>query len=536
MFDSYPAKSAATQSAADMSNPIRFKTAGSDPTGAPRPASADSLSGKDQAATPARTASSKLEALRRRVRTAPQEDTAALVREVQAALDQLRDSGGDTATEADLLGLLLHLARRSGKLPDHRTDLERAVALSTGGGEDILQFSALRCELEMQEGRYDEAEATLRSGLEKARDLGDDRKAELLLKLGQVLVHQERYSQAQQLLAGVLPALDDGGHAALAATCRFHLGNLALRAGRPRAAAGHHMQGLAVRKGLGEAQPICASLTALGAVERASGNYPRALERFTQAEREARRSGELADLAYAEYGLGKVLGRLGDHGAAAAKLRSSLDLRREIGDREGQAISQIAVAENILELGQPRPAMTEAKEAAFHLSMLSPSGIVGDGEQLLGRIHLAQRNATEARRHFQEARGLHRKHEDLVAVTFDQAWLLRVAFEWPVRETLEELVEEIASYLDNHPYPDLGERLDHVVFMALEKLAERGESRGRIADRDRYLERAYNAILHKTQHLDPELRHRFLFQVPENDSILKAAAERGLGDPGLRPN
>ena len=477
-----------------------------------------------------------LRRLERRIRSAPQEDTARLLKEVKESLDGLRRSGGDTAREGRLLRLLLALARRSGKLPDHGHELERATALAAGDAEELLELTAMRCELLMQEGKYNEAETLLRSGLDDAAGLGDDRRARLLLLLGQVLVHLERYEQAGKLLSGVLPVLEGDGLAHLASTCRFLLGNLALRRGRHRAANGHPMQALAVRRGLGKAHPICASLCALGAVERASGNYPKALDWLKQAEAEARRAGELADLAYAEYGLGKVFGRLGDHASAAAKLRSSLETRRQIGDKEGQALCQIAVAENTLELGQPRPALEEAKEAAFHLSMLSPSGMVGDAEQLLGRIHLAQKKANEARRHLRTARDLHEKHGDPTAVIFDQSWLLRLALDWPVRETVEDLVEEIAYFLENHPYPDLGERLDHVLFLALEKLAKKGEIGGRIERREEYLERAYKAILQKTQHLDPELRHRFLFQIPENDAILKTAAERGLGDGGMKPN
>ncbi len=477
-----------------------------------------------------------LERLERRIRTAPQEDTARLLNEVRDALDGLRRSGGDSGREGRLLRLLLTLARRGGRLPDHRHDLERATSLAAGDAEEMVELTALRCELEMQEGKYEKAETTLRKGLEASSGLGDDRRARLLLLLGQVLVHLERYEQAGRLLSGVLPVLEEDGLASLASTCRFLLGNLALRRGRHRAANGHHMQALAVRRGLGRAQAVCASLCALGAVERAAGNYPKALDWLRQAEAEARRAGELADLAYAEYGLGKVYGRLGDYAAAAAKLRSSLDIRREIGDQEGQALCQIAVAENTLELGQPRPALEEAKEAAFHLSLLSPSGMVGDAEQLLGRIHLAKKKANEARRHLRTARDLHEKHGDPTAVIFDQSWLLRLALEWPVRETIEDLVEEIATYLETHPYPDLGERLDHVLFLALEKLARKGEIGGRIEQREEHLERAYNAILQKTQHLDPELRHRFLFQIPENDAILKTAAERGLGDGRMKPN
>lgn len=481
--------------------------------------------------------------LKQRIRQAPQEDTAALIAEVRDALDRHRRAAADPESEYQLLWLLLPLARRSGKLPELRPELERALDLAGGRPDHVLALASLRAELEVQEGRYRDAEATLRRTLEEAGDVGDERKGALLLKLGRVLVHQERYSSAESLLRDVLPVLEDGGHAALAATGHFLLGNLALRQGRFEAAADLHRQALAVRQGLagpaagsGDGHPVCASLSALGAVALAAGNYPEALHWLRQAEGEARRSGELADLAYAEYGLGRTLARLGDHAAAAGKLRSSQELRRQIGDREGQSLTQLAVADNTLQLGQPRPALAEAQEAAFHLSLLSPSGIVGDAQQLLGRIYLAQRKDNEARRHFREAVALHRKHHDPTAVAFDNACLLRLALEWPVREEVEPLVEAIAGFLETHPYPDMGERLDFVLFHALDGLAARGQTGGRIDGRREYLERAFGVLMRKTNFLDPELRHRFLFQVADNDAILRAATEHGLTDSRLGPN
>lgn len=467
---------------------------------------------------------------KRRVKDATPEDEPSLVEELTQALRTHRRESADSAGEYQLLWLLLPLARRTGKLPEFRRELDRALDLAAGRTDELLALASLRADLETQEGRYVDAERTLRSSLRLSSDIDESRKGSLLLKLGRVLVHRERYEQAGELFAEVLPIVEHGGHAALAASCRFHLGNIALRQGRFAAATSHHRQALAVRKGLGDAHAECASLCALGAVSLSAGNIPQALGWFRQAETEARRIDAQADLAYALYGLGRSLARLGDFTGAAPCLRSSLEIRRRIGDQEGQAISQVALAENTLCLGQTRKALEVAQEAAFHLSMLAPSGTVGDAERLLGRIALAQRKDREARRHFQAAFDHHGKHHDATAQAFDRAGLLRVELDWPVREEIEPLVEAIVDYLEGHPYPDLGEHLDFAVFSGLEKLQQKGERGGRIADRDRYLERAYKALMRKTGYLDAECRHRFLFQVQDNDAILRAAGERGIGD------
>lgn len=473
-----------------------------------------------------------LSKLKQRIKTARPEDEAGLLDEVKSALERHRRSSTDAKEEYQLLWLLLPLARRTGKLPRFHNELDRAIDLAGGRTDEVLALASLRAELETQEGRYGDAEETLRRSLKLASDVDEERKGKLLVKLGRVLVHRERYEQAAELFAEVLPIVDGGGHAGLAATCRFHLGNIALRQGRFAAASSHHRQALMVRKGLDDPHATCASLSALGAVSLAAGNAPQALDWFRQAEAEARRGDLPADLAYATYGLGRTLARLGDFAAAAPKLRTSLEIRDRIGDKEGQAISQIALAEALLGLGQPRTAEEVAQEAAFHLSLLASSGTVGDAEQLLGRIQLAQRKTSEARRHFQSAMVEHDKHHHATSLAFDRSWLLQLAQEWPSREEIEPLVEKIVGYLETHPYPDLGERLDYRVFAALDALAKKGVSSPWVGQRDKYLERAYNALMRKTGYLDAELRHRFLFQVPENDAILTASSERGLTDGG----
>jgi tetratricopeptide (TPR) repeat protein len=465
---------------------------------------------------------------KRRLKETPPELEPELLDQLAGVLREHRRESSDAATEYQLLWLLLPLARRTGKLPEFRRELDRALDLAAGRTDQLLALASLRADLETQEGRYDEAEKTLRSSLKISSEIDEARKGSLLLKLGRVLVHRERYEQAGELFAEVLPIFESGGHAALAASCRFHLGNIALRQGRFAAASSHHRQGLAVRKGLDDVHAVCASLCALGSVSLAAGNYPQALEWFTQAETEARRVDALADLAYALYGLGRTRARLGDFTGAAPLLRASLDIRHRIGDQEGQAISQIALAENVLNLGQPRKALEGAQEAVFHLSMLAPSGTVGDAERLLGRIALAQRKSAEARRHFQAALDHHGKHHDATAQAFDRAGLLRAAFEWPVREEVERLVDSLVEYLDGHPYPDLGERLDFAIYGGLQRLHAKGKRGGRIGRRLEYLERAYKSLMRKTGYLDADLRHRFLFQVPDNDAILKAAAENGI--------
>lgn len=471
--------------------------------------------------------------LKQRIQQAASEQAPALLAELEDELARERRDGTDAETEYQILWLLLPLARRTGKLPRFRGELDRALDLAAGRTHQVLALAGLRSELEMQEGRYGDAERTLRQSLRLSEQVDDGRKGSLYLKLVRVLVHQERYEHAESMLREVLPVLEAGGQTALVASCRFLLGNVALRRRRLEEAARHHQQALALRQGLADGHGVCASLTALGTLSLAAGNYPQALDWLRRAEGEARRIRDPADEAYALYGLGRVLSRLGDHPAAAPKLRRCLELRQRIGDKEGQAVAQLGLAEIELKLGHTRRALELAQEAAFHLSLLAPSGTVGDAEQLLGRIHLAQRRGQEARRHLRSAIEHHGKHQDLGAVAVDRAWLLRMELEFPVREDMEPRIEDVAGYLETHPYPELGERLDFTLYLALEELARRGHRGGRIEGRGKHLERAFRSLMRKAGFLRPEQRHRYLFQEAEHDAILQAATAQGLSDPAL---
>ncbi len=466
---------------------------------------------------------------KQRVREARPGEEGALLARLATEVDRERTAGTPQATEYQLLWLLLSLARRAGELSRFPGELDRALELAADRpGEELLALAGLRADRLLDEGKLEAAEDTLRAALGKAGGLEPRRKGALLLKLAHLLIRRERYDAAATLLGDLLPVFERDGLAALAATCRFHLGNLALWRQHLELASERHRAALDTRRELGEARGICASLSALGAVALRAGNYPRALERFHEAEEAARAAGDDRDLAYALLGLGRTLSRLGDPAGAAPRLRAALEIRRRSADVEGVAVARLALAGNELDLGHADAALELAKEATFHLQLSAPSPLVGDAERLLGRIHLMRKRGVEARRHFAKALALHEARGDAAAAAFDRSWLLRMALDVPVRQEIEPLVEAIRGFLAGHPYPELGERLDLAVFQGLEALAGLGIASDAVRGRRRHLERAHETLMRKTGYLGAALRGRFLLQVPDNDAILRSADAAGL--------
>ena len=448
-------------------------------------------------------------------------------------LSRLRQGRGAARDEFELLWRFLPLAHRLGSLPRFRAELSRAIELAHGEDDKIVALTALRAELEEADGSFDRAGASLRSALEAAvaNESDADRKALLSIRLGRMLMREERFAPARQLFERILPFVEQSGRAQLAASCHFYLGNIALGQRRTGDAQRHHLAALEARRRRGGERSLGASLSALGAVALASGDYPAALERYREAQALAETAGRDSELAFVLIGLGRALARLGELAAAAAQLRRAVALREAGGDKHGEAVARLALGEALVQMDQLEAARREAKRAHFLLSMAAESRHLADAELLLGRLRLLQHQPAEAGRHFATARQSHLARGDDAAAATDLAWQLAEAVDRGSRTDVAARAEALETYLETHPYPELGERLDLCLFRAREWLRIAAPARSQAAaavDPLRFLRRGYQALLRKTSHLAPAARHAFLLQVPENRDLLAAATRHGL--------
>jgi tetratricopeptide (TPR) repeat protein len=448
---------------------------------------------------------------------------AALVEELAA----LRERGQDRDTELLLLWRLFQTARRLGRIHEFGAELERGLELVRTEPERYLALVNLKAEGEQEAGRYRDAERTLLAALEATRTLPrPERRAALMIRLGRVYEQARRFVEAERLFEEIYPALERQGFRELAATCRYHLGNLARRAHRLAESLGHHGAALEARRDLGLALDTCASLTALGSLSAALGNYPKALQYYDEAVAlaSAAPSGS-RELAFAWLGQARVLGRIGDSVAATPLLRQARELREGRGDRPGEAIARLALAENLFDLEQDERALEEAGRARFDLELLSFGDLVADADHLLGRIQLRRRRFDEARQHLGAAQEAHLRSEQIEAAAFDEAWLLEAALLTDQTNAAERAVHQLLEHRSRLERPELAEQLDYRIYRGLDWLGRR-EVPVELALP--YLERAYEQVLAKAGHLAAERRHRFLLEVPANREIVEAATRLGI--------
>ncbi len=435
----------------------------------------------------------------------------------------------DPALELDLLWALLPHARRLGRLHELESAIARGLDLAAGRPDKFLAIAAVAAELLQKAGRFREAEATLRQALSAAR-ASDERKKELLLvELGRVLVRQGRRAEAQELLAKTLAFAERSRRRSVEAACHFHLGNIALHEFRLDQAAAHHEAALAVRQAGGPPAATAASLSALGAVALAQGNFPSALARYLEAQRSLEAGdGIEAEEAYALLGVGRALARLGDFAGAAPVLRRALALREGRDDAVGEAIARVALAEIHLELGQLEIAHQEARKALFALSIVPEVDARADAERVLGQVLLRQRRPEEADARLAEAERIYRAAGNDFALLTVLAHRLDAAISTAEVEAVAAAFDRLAGERRRLPQIVSAALFDYPLSQGARWLRER---RGDGPDPAPFLEQAYHELLRQTGFLTPEMRQRFLFQIPAHAAILEAATQRGLSMP-----
>ncbi len=448
---------------------------------------------------------------------------------------QHRQRGGDEAAELDILWSMLPLGRRLDRLQELESELLRAIGLAVTHPKRHIALLTLKAEHDQERGRFHESEKSLRQALSTSGEASDDRqRAMLFIRLGDLLKHTGRLTEAREVFESLLEVVDRRGDgSAVGATCHFHLGNIALKEMRLEDAMLHHKKSEGVRRELELWKPLGASLSALGAVAMAIGDYSKALVYYREAMAVITdHGGDTEELGFANLGSGRALSQLGNHTEATRLLRRALEARSGRGDVVGEAIARLDLAGNQLALDNTSKALSEARQASFQLSLVPETALLGDAEQLLGRILMRQRQEVEARLHLAEAHRIHRQHGDRTAAAIDSAWLLELAMQRGDHEAILGHSSALEELLKKLPYPPAGEMLYFRLYRAADWLRKQGVER-EVSEPIKHLRRAYRELMRKTAYLSPELRHSFLYQIREHQDVVNAATEAGLSLPGI---
>ncbi len=153
---------------------------------------------------------------------------------------------------------------------------------------------------------------------------------------------------------------------------------------------------------------------------------------------------------------------------------------------------------------------------------------LADAEQLIGRIELRHRKHELAESHLRQALTQHTEQGNARGAALDRSLLIDLGLAIEDGSALREHTAGLKELLGDLLHSSIVESLNLRMFLALSWLRLHDT---RVDDPLPHLEHAYREVLRKAFPLDPERRHQFLFEVPDNREIVERATHVGLETP-----
>ncbi len=295
--------------------------------------------------TPRSFAEERLEgmAIRSRVQRARGDLDGSIATTREAIAQRIALSGHDNRETAVLFNSLAIALATVNRLPEalkanyETTAIYRALGL--GDGLDAQIIVANTGTLEMRDGHLREAEALLKSSIERERALAGDSAAvaAAMSYYGRILSITNRNEAAISILrqAAEMAARYAGSDSPLALQARIFLGEALLTADQSDAAGTLKASYQAASAHYGPAHPLTLRAEiALAQLAVSKGDYPQAERQFAEAGAGLRKFGaqSAATLAMALEGLGSVESAQGRQSEAQAALREAVSIRERTPD------------------------------------------------------------------------------------------------------------------------------------------------------------------------------------------------------------
>ncbi len=230
--------------------------------------------------------------------------------------------------------------------------------------EECARLASLLWPFWYRRGFYREARMWFDQILLQADGISAERRADILVKVGQVAFLQCEYEEASEHLHGALDLVDELGDRRAAATALQRLGSIAREQARYDEARGLHERSLAIWRELEDAEGVAASQDYLGFVAWLRGDSDTAEELCTAALAEFQRTGDLQATATALVNLGACALYRDALPIARERLEKALTIARELGFQEGIAWSlhelSIAARRARRPAGETAPMLCEA--------------------------------------------------------------------------------------------------------------------------------------------------------------------------------
>jgi predicted ATPase/class 3 adenylate cyclase len=237
-----------------------------------------------------------------------------------------------SAAEAELAGLgqAQWLERLELELDNIRAALDWCLA--SGRVEDALGAMSALGRFWRAHGHASEARRWLSLGLELAKDVAPDIRADALWTAARQAAAQSDWGAAAPLLLEALPLFRDRGRGREVAFTLSELAFIALRRNDAERAAKLCEEALEVARELGDERAISGVLQNLGEVRSSQGDHERALAHYEEAVALRRKLGDSLLVTDAVHNLGWAAFVAGDAARARTAFEESEVLARELGE------------------------------------------------------------------------------------------------------------------------------------------------------------------------------------------------------------
>jgi CHAT domain-containing protein/tetratricopeptide (TPR) repeat protein len=323
-------------------------------------------------------------------------------------------------------------------------------------------------------------------GYERATALwaqaGDEaQRAETLTRQGELLEQEGRLSESRSTLEQALQVWRTAGDRARESHCQGILGLVITETGDPRGAVATIEQALVLRRSVAPLPAAEAFLlndlaVALGNL----GDWPGAVERYTEALTLAREDGDPELIAVVLKNRATDLDNLGESDRALADISEARDTARAMGKGSEEGYAEFALGRTFLHLGRGAEARNAFRRALPLLERAGDSRFIALTLEHLGRLRLDEGKLDQARDLFEQAL-------DRLQAGGDRRWVAGVQVD--LASTLlqrgqaeEALAPLAASCADLHA---IGDRIAET--HCITELARAEMATGRLLDARRHM-------------------------------------------------
>ncbi len=400
-------------------------------------------------------------------------------------------------------------------------DAEEALSLAEGLGDNELQArAALEAgQVHWRLSEYQAAKEKLHSALTLSRLAGAPAlEAEALRNLGVIEQDQGNYPQAGAFFQQTLTLYQRLGDRVGEANTYSSLGNLAIDLSDHASSCAYHEMALQLRREIGDRRGQARSLGSLGFIASDQGDYTGSKNYFEQALRLFRQIDDRQGEAVALVNLGNDAITTGDYAAAAQYQEQALRIQREINERQGQcvALDNLSLLHHYMdEQPQALEYALQALEIARAANLRHYLGYIYDHQ---AHALLSMGRAEEAESLYRDSLTLRRELGEHTLALESLSGLVRVhLFKKNIPAALQE-AHELYNALQ-------GASLDGMVepFRCYLSVAQAMQAAGDAQAKEVLTQAARLLNERAAKILDPELRRKFLENVPAHRSLMEMA-------------